>query len=412
MRHLLTRYFTLPIARHRAKVLIVLLFSLPLLASLLMRPQGSAENRYLANFPAAPHSWAETLQYPAKIDLWISDHLGWRNELIGMNNYVRFHLFHQFPTRQLLLGRHGRLLMATYNTVDPVYSGVLAVCGYGSSDDGNAALVAQINLFDATLRAHGLDGRLMIAPTPPLVYREELPGWLQRRCASAQVPMQRALASPQLQGREHIFYPLPDFLAAKQSMAIFPVSWFHWGGDGARLAAELSAQRFWGAQPQAAPELHSTIQRLPSDLSNLMPGVTLDSSVKLVDFAASGVQECHGATCYPELSDVMAKLWGVNRYRHDGAPLPRLVMVTDSYGLQLAPWYARYYRDVVQVATNDLTQLAPEERRRLARFLFQQPGPQDLIFVYHDATVQGGGRIATDLGQLFPPPDAAPAATH
>ena len=400
------------LARHRAKALIVLLFSLPLLASLLMRPQGSAENRDLASFPATPHSWAETKQYPARIDAWISDHLGWRNQLIGMNNYVRFHLFHQFPTRQLLLGRHGRLLLSACNTVDPEYSGVLAVCGYGRSDADHAALVAQINLFDATLRAQGLDARLMIAPTPPLVYREELPGWLQRRCASAQIPVQRALADPQLRGREHIFYPLPDFLAARQSMAIFPPSWFHWSGDGARLAAELSAQRYWDVQPQQAPELHTTIRQLPSDMGNLMPGVTLDSSVKQVDFAGSGVQECQGASCYPELPDVMAKLWGANRYRHDGAPLPRLVVVSDSYGLELAPWYTRYFRDVVQVATNELAQLTPDQRRRLAQFLFRQPGPQKLIFVYHDATVQGGGRLATDLAMLFTAADAAQAAAR
>lgn len=406
------RHFLIPIARHRAKALIVLLFSLPLLASLLMRPQGSAENRYLANFPATPHSWTETLQYPAKIDLWINDHLGWRNQLIGMNNYVRFHLFHQFPTRQLLLGRHGRLMLSAYNTVDPEYSGVLAVCGYGRSDADHAALVAQINLFDATLGAQGLDARLIIAPTSPLVYREELPGWLQRRCASVQVPMQRALAAPQLRGREHILYPLPDFLAAKQTMDIFPVSWFHWSGDGARLAAELSAQRYWGVAPQQTPELHTTIRRLPSDMDNLMPGVTLDSNVKQVDFAGSGVQECHGAACYPELPDVMAKLWGLNRYHHDGAPLPRLVVVSDSYGLELAPWYTRYFRDVLQVSTNDLAQLTPDQCRRLAQFLFRQPGPQQLIFVYHDATVQGGGRIGSDLATLFPPAGVVRAAAR
>lgn len=395
MTHRLTQ-----LRRHSAKGLMVLLFSVPVLASLLPAPQGTAENRYLAAAPAAPHSWTEALAWPAKADLWINDHLGLRNELIALNNQVRYTLFRQFPTRQLLAGRHGRLFLSAYNTVDAPYSSIQGACGYGSNAATEGQLVQQFNSFAATIRAQHLEARLLLVPSAPIIYHEDLPRWLQARCGASVPPIQRALASPQVQDGARILYPLEAMRAARAGSAIFPATWFHWAGDGPRLAAELSMARFWAAP--ATPPLAGKIERLPSDLDNLAPGIALASDVKLVDFAASGVQECHGPACFPEMPDLMAKLWGVNRFHNPAAPLPRLVLVTDSFGLSAAPWFARYYRDVLQVATNDLARLTPSEVERLKTLLFQQQTPQHLLFLYHDGTVQGGGRIASDLQIFFP----------
>lgn len=386
--------------RHSAKAALVLLFATPWLASLGSQPAGTAENRHLAPAPATPHDWPSLLAWPAQADRWINDHLGWRNELIALNNAVRYRLFHQFPTSQLMQGHQGRLFLSAYNSVDRPYSGIENVCGYGVDPALAARLVSDLNTFAATMQAQGLDGRLLLVPSAPIVYQEALPHWLQARCQASTVPLQAALASPQLQHGERVLYPLETLRAARGQDAIFPATWFHWAGDGPRLAAEASAARFWNA-PAAAPLPSQTVS-LPSDLDNLAPGLGLSSQVKLVDFSAAGVQECRGPSCFPEMPDLMAKLWGVNRYHNPSAPLPRLVLVTDSFGLSAAPWFARYFKDVLQVATNDLPRLSPAEVARLKTLLFPQQTPQHLLFLYHDGTVQGGGRIATDLQLLFP----------
>jgi len=386
--------------RHSAKAALVLIFSVPLLASLTPARSGSAENRQLAPAPATPQDWQGALAWPGQADRWVNDHLGLRNQLVALNNLVRYRLFHQFPTSQLLQGRHGRLFLSAYNSVDLPYSGIQSVCGYGAAPAAGAQLVRDLNHFDAIMQAQQLDGRLLVVPSAPMVYQEDLPSWLQARCRASSTPIARALASAQLRHPEHILYPLAQLRAGRAADAIYPGTWFHWAGDGPRLGAEASVARFWNAPATAA--LPSQISRQPSDLDNLAPGLGLNSPVKLVDFAAAGVQECRGPSCFPEMPELMAKLWGVNRYRNPAAPLPRLVLVTDSFGISAGPWFARYFQDVLQVATNDLARLSPAEVAQLKTLLFQQRTPQHLLFLYHDGTVQGGSRVAADLSLLFP----------
>ena len=395
---------TLTLARrHAAKALIVLLFSIPLLAMLVIKDAGTGENRNLAALPATPHSWQETLAYPGKLDLWLNDHLGLRVQLIELNNLLRYKLFEQFQTHQLILGHHGRVFLSAYNPAEAPYSGIQSTCGYGIGADKVAALVDHINLFNRTMREQQLGGRLVIVPSAPVVYGEDLPDWLRARCASTTVPMQRAMASPQLREPDLVLYPLAELRAIRAGAAVFPSTYFHWAGAGARLGAELSVQRFWPGQGGEPPPLRTVTGAQPSDLAHMFPGVRLDSRVETVDTAASGVTACSGAPCYPEMADVVSKLWGVTRHSNPAAPLPRLVLITDSFGIALAPWYARYYRDVVQVATNDLGLLSPAEVVRLKAVLLQKASPQHLLFVYHDGTAQGGGRIEADMKMLFPP---------
>jgi hypothetical protein len=395
---------TLTLARrHAAKALIVLLFSIPLLAMLVMKDAGTGENRNLAALPATPHGWRDTLAYPGQIDLWLNDHLGLRKQLIELNNLVRFKLFKQFQTHQLILGHHGRVFLSAYNPAEAPYSGIQSICGYGIGADTVTAVVNHINLFNRTMREQRLGGRLMIVPSAPMVYAEDLPDWLRARCASTTAPIQRVMASPLLQQPELVLYPLAELRAIRANAAVFPSTYFHWAGAGARLGAELSMQRFWPGQGVEAPPLRTGTEAHASDVAHMFPGVKLDSRVETADLAASGVTACSGAPCYPEMAAVASKLWGINRYGNPAAPLPRLVLITDSFGIALGPWYARYYRDVLQISTNDFGQLSPAEVVRLKAVLFQRESPQHLLFVYHDGTVQGGGRIEADINVLFPP---------
>lgn len=394
---------SLPVRRHAAKALIVLLFSIPLLAMQLMKDVGTGENRNLAALPAAPHNWPDTLAYPGKIDLWLNDHLGLRNQLISWNNWLRFKLFKQFPTHQLILGHHGRVFLSAYNNNEAPYSGIQSICGYGIGADTVDRVVDHINVFNRTMREQALGGRLMIVPSAPVVYSEDLPDWLRGRCAGTTPPIQRVMTSPQLREPGLMLYPVAELRAIRANAAVFPSTWFHWAGAGPRLGVELSMQRFWPRQGDPPPPLHIVTASRPSDVGHLFPGVKLDSKVETVDFAASGVTECSGAPCYPEMRDVALKLWGINRYSNPAAPLPRLVLLTDSFGISLGPWYARHYRDVLQISTNDLTQLSPAEVARLKEVLFQRRTPQHLLFVYHDGTVHGGGRVEADIKVLFPP---------
>jgi hypothetical protein len=77
------------------------------------------------------------------------------------------------------------------------------------------------------------------------------------------------------------------------------------------------------------------------------------------------------------------------------------VLVTDSFGYAGAPEFARYYSEVVYISTNMLARLSPDEVAQLRRWLFRPGSGDEVLFLYHDASVYSD-RILDDLKLLKP----------
>jgi hypothetical protein len=385
--------------QHSAKWLVIFIFFLPALCGALRKSDETTENRNLAAFPAKPHGWAELIKYPGQLDLWINDHMGLRNQLIALNNRIRYRLFRQFPTPQVLNGR-GRTVLVSHGPADREYSAVTIPCGWVQRHPSIAR--EQLNHFVQQLQDHGLTANLLLVPSAPVIYPETLPRFLQKRCQRQPVPLQQIMASPELTplARAHIEYPLGMLMTAKAKYTIFPDTWFHWGGDGPRLVSELMENRFWPGSTSKPLVSYPVSQ--PSDIGHLFPGVHLSSMVPSIDFAASGVQPCMNLEpCFPELPDILGHLWATARYRNPHAPLGRLIVISDSFGPGLAPWLSRYYQDVVLIPTNDFPLLNEEKLVRLRKYLFDTSDKRQFLFVYHDGNVHGH-RIEADAKLLFP----------
>jgi hypothetical protein len=384
-----------------AKLLVVLIFLLPMIVGLLCGMGSASENRRLVEFPELPRSIEEAVSYPGQINLWINDHMALRQQLIEFNNSFRYFFFRQFPTVQTVQGAHGRIFLGAHNATDEPYWAILGPCGY--QFNRFEYLQSQLNLFAERTQRYGVEAQLLIAPSASVVYQEDLPHWLEQRCRLQFPPIQQALDEPglSLQARAVIYYPLVPLLDAKEHMDVFPRTWFHWGGSGTHLAADLAAQQFWGLPASAGMQLKSSRKSTPSDISHLFPGVRLASVVDTIDFGASGIGVCMDASCLPEVPGVNVKLYGLTRYHNHQAPNGALLLVADSFGLQIAPWFAGQFKDVLQIATNNLAFLDAEETRRLREFIVGTGGKSRILFVYHDNSIQAG-RIGIDLDALLP----------
>ena len=411
--------------QHGAKWLAVLVFSIPAVCGWPDRNDNTSENRNLAPFPAKPHDWAGIKQYPAQLDLWVNDHLGLRSQLVKLNSQLRYQLLRQLPTQQAIIGKHGRLFLVTHNAAEMTYPAVALPCGYQSGphdpDAHRQAVVKQLNLFGQSMDQHRIAARLLIAPSSPMVHNDDLPDWLQQLCARQAPSVEQAFAAtdsaspatpaagssatqqagkPVLSpiARSASFYPLQAMREAKATQSVYPPGWFHWGGNGARLAAWLSVEHFWQVDATRSLPLATVNERQPSDIGHLFPGVQLDSMVEMIDFARSGVSRCVGPGCFPELP-LLDTLWGSARYRNPQAWPGRLVLLTDSFGLNIAPWYARYFQDVMQVSTNDIARLSPAERAQMRQLLLPEGPGHFALFIYHDGAIFAN-RIETDLKLL------------
>lgn len=395
-----------PLRKHLAKIVIVGLMAVPLAATFLGAPAASGEQRKLAAAPAAPTSVREALALPAALDPWINDHFGWRIRMVEAYTRLRHDLFGRFPTNQVIGGRDGRIFLAAHNRAgegEP-YTAIALACGWHYKDVPRIA--EEANRFSRLFDAAGIDAKLLIVPSAPIVYLEQLPAWQTERCTAAGAPAYKMLAYPGLdaRARERIWFPLNEMRAIRGRDAMFPLTFFHWSGAGPQAVAGMTQERFWKRPASGGTPIPLVYKRLPSDVHFLFPGIEHDSVAGEPDFTGTTITSCYGPDCFPGMKSIMEKLVVAGRFTNTAPGLaPRLVMITDSFGYAGAPWFSRYYSEVVYLSTNGLAQATPEEVAQLRALLFRPGSGDEVLYLYHDATVYSN-RVASDLGTLRPEP--------
>ncbi len=387
---------------HAAKLVLTGFLALPMVAAVLWPVDATIEQRELAKAPDKPRTLEELLAWPALAEAWTNDHFGWRPQMVTSFSRLRYELFERYPTQQVVAGREGRLFLLSHSDRGERYT-LLVACGW--QFDRFERVLADLNRFERTFRERGIPARLLVVPSGPVVYSEELQPWAAERCRPDDVPMARLLASPRLNpaARALVYHPLQEMRAQRDRVTFFPKHWFHWGGAGAAAVAGMTERHFWGRDDSFAPPIPLVAKEQPSEIRFMFPGIEKVGMVEDQDYAGTTITPCYGAACFPEaIRPMMEKLGVVGRYLNAAPKLgPRLVVLTDSFGYAGGPVFSRYHREVVFVSTNMLARLDEGEREQLRNLLFVPGSDDEVLFLYHDATVLAN-RIETDLGMLFP----------
>lgn len=396
------RHAARTLAAHAAKIAIVSVLALPLLVTLRAAPGASQELRELAPVPAMPTSWGQLLAWPAAADAWINDHFGWRAQMVAGYARLRHDLFGRFPTSQVIAGRDGRIFLAAHSKQAEAYSAIRLSCGWGFN--GRAGIVAEINRFAHVFQARGIDARLLVVPSSPIMYSEQLPPWQAERCHPGDAPAYKVLAAPGLEpaARERVYFPLSEMRAMGTQVQFIPLTFFHWMGSGSQAVAAMTEEHFWHRGKGFGKPIPLVARRKPSDIGWMFPGIEHDSIADEPDYSGTTITPCLGADCFPELKGVMAKLDTAARYTNSAPGLGgRLVMITDSYGYAAGQAFARYHSEVVQVSTNMLARLDADEVAQLRSLLLRPGSGDEVLFLYHDASLYSD-RIRDDLKLLRP----------
>ncbi|MEW6760681.1 MAG: hypothetical protein AB1437_07635 [Pseudomonadota bacterium] len=387
---------------HAAKLVLTGFLALPMVAAVLWPVDASIEQRQLAPAPNRPHSLEEVLAWPAQAEAWTNDHFGWRPQMVTSFSRLRFELFDRFPTQQVMAGQEGRLFLVSHNDRKDRYNALVA-CGW--QFNRFERVLADLNRFEQTFRERGIPAKLLVVPSGPVVYSEELQPWAAERCRPENVPMARLLASPRLkpEARALVYHPLAEMRAQRDRIMFFPKNYFHWAGAGAAAVAGMTERHFWGRDESFAPPIPMVAKEQPSEIRFMFPGIERVSMVEDAEFSATSITQCHGPDCFPEhLRPMLAKLVVMGRYLNKAPGLgPRLVVIADSFGHVGAPMFSRYHREVLFVSSNMLDRLDEKEREQLRELLFVPGSDDEILFLYHDATLLSN-RIKTDLDMLFP----------
>jgi hypothetical protein len=370
------------LARHASKAAVVVLLATPAVISLYnARTRPSDPN--LAQLPPRPATGAALLEMPSKLNAWVNDHFGYRVDLVKFNNRLRFKLFREFPTVQMAAGRNGRYFLAAHGASMRPYQAVTTVCSRGVAREST---IPHLNRLFGAFHAAGMAPKLLVVPSAPLVYPEDLPWYLERECASEVNPVDNVIRSAALDpaAAAAMYYPLKEMREIKKSAVLYPKSWFHWTGDGLDPVVRLSLTRFWQRPLDQAPALAQKKRMQIADVSHLFDGVLLESETIEPDLETSGVKGCWGGECFPEIAEVSAILRDVSRFDNPRAPARRLLIISDSFGSKVSPWYARYYRQVEQFATNGVGQLSDAQLEAFKNYIYRERAGTDILILYHD----------------------------
>lgn len=382
---------------HAAKLVLTGFLALPMVAAVLWPVDTTIEQRQLAPAPGKPSTLEEVLAWPALAEAWTNDHFGWRPQMVTGLSRLRFELFGRYPNEQVVAGREGRLFMLGHHYT------LLVACGW--KFDRFERVLADLNRFEQTFRERGIPARLLVVPSGPVVYSDELQPWAAERCRPENVPMARLLAEPRLkpEARALVYHPLAEIRAQRDRITFFPKHYFHWDGAGAAAVAGMTERHFWGRDESFAPPIPIAAREQPSEIRYMFPGINPVNVVAEQDYTGTTITPCYGPPCFPDLQPAMEKLAVVGRYLNSAPKLgPRLVVLTDSFGYSGGPVFSRYHREVVFVSTNLLSRLDEKELEQLRKLLFVPGSDDEVLFLYHDATVLAN-RVGTDLDMLFPP---------
>lgn len=362
------------------------------------------ENRVPAALPPAPASLAALPAWTAGIDAWLKDHFGLRKTYLDALDQIQYRVFGTFASPQILPGREGRIFLASHVGGEANRNSlILSVCGVrptaASHQDMVRSLAEVLARSDAASQGRTL---AVLVPDASVLYPQHLPAWLERRCRAAQPLLEGIMAALPEALRPRVVNLRPLLSALDPATPAVPRRNFHWDGDGPLRSAQWIAEEVLGRRP--AFEMPTRMERKRSDITGFFPGLLLDGDVVEPDLARAGVAACYGAPCFeaalgPEAARVLSDL----RRFDSKAPQGRLLLLTDSFGSFIAGGFTPYFREVMQVSTNNLPQLTAEQRARFRRAAIEEYRPDVTLLLFSD----WGASYIWDilLRDLLPPGD-------
>jgi hypothetical protein len=352
-----------------------------------------SENRSPSPLPSRPESWRAAAAWPKQADHYLADHFGGRTAMVAAFNRARWRLFGQTPSEQTVFGRRGRLFL-TSHSADRPYSLIAFVCGAGVDDAEIDRAVGDLAAFLRQAETFAANSYLMVVPTSPALYADDLPGWLRLPCPADNTMDRLMRRLPPGDLRDRLDYPLAALQKVRGRGEAIPLMSFHWLGAGAEAAAASFAEGRLGLPHR--PGLPARDAVAPSDLRFFTPGIPTGNAVRLPDFAAAGVDWCAGAACFPELGEAAGIIGDESRALAPSAGGKKLLILSDSFGIGLAGWFAAYFGTVEHFSVSNMHLLSAGQRAAFRRHVFAEYRPDVVLYVFHDGSVHYWPKLAAE----------------
>jgi hypothetical protein len=297
----------------------------------------------------------------------------WPDTRHRVEAWLRYRLLDEVPP-PIVAGLHGRLFLGNH-AGSPPGSLINTVC-----NTDPAAITAAAEMLRpllAAAKSHGVPARLLIVPTAPRLYPEDLPP--PYTCPAPGADKLVALLDD-----PDVLNPLDAMTAMKPHFDAIPRVHFHWAGEAPLRVAEWVGANL-GLKQTLQLGLHDDNRR--SDLDGLNRGMGAHSQIREPSLAAAGVAVCEGG-----LRCRTSPMPAIATYVRPGPG--RILVVADSFGDDIGGDFTEFAGTVwlvrMNIALND-----PADR--VAKIALQDFKPDEIFVIYHDAgalAVNAAARIS------------------
>lgn len=343
------------------------------------------ENRQPAPPPSWPRTIADLPKLPQAADAYLADRFGLRGPLVRLNTALRWRVLGELGSPLLLVGQHGRIFQSAFNGFPP-NSLITTVCGATATEPMIAQATETVRRSIQVAQDAGLEPTLLLVPTAARLHPEDLPPAFAARCAG-HVPLGDAVAARVTD--LPVIYPAADMMR----WGGIPRHRFHWAGDVPVRVAERVAEQHWGlSRSFPVPFLRKT---RGSDFDGISPGLGLTDPVDEPQLHAVDVWDCWYGTCQITglQTDAVRPL---RSYRRPGKG--RLLIISDSFGEEIAPDFLQFFAEVWLVNTNLSRTMSPAARAVLAGWVDRYFRPGRVLLVFHDfGTTLGFDQSVADV---------------
>ena len=319
-------------------------------------PDGeNTENRILAEKPVFKIDNLDA--FPVDFDHYFNDHFKWRNQLITANNRINFLLQKSAISKEVVLGKNGWLFHS---------NGIDLFRGKTQFNDDELKKIRKELLFrNEFIERKGGKYYLVIVPQKQSVYPEYLPDHIRKINAKTST---ENLIEFLHENTDLSVINLVDSLKLKKETALFPLFYktdHHWNSYGALLGIqsvlyriqkdfsnldtlEVSAYEFELQSIQG--RVTAQMLKLENELRDEDPLVHYNGNIQIDtipnDYAVP--------ENFPYKNEYVIKI------RSSKSNAPKMMMVRESFAVQLIPEFSKYFSESVYVFDGWHHRLNPE----------------------------------------------------
>jgi hypothetical protein len=362
-------------------VIFLLLISLPLIRHLHRGDRKlSNENRMFSQRPVFSLKDNSLISLTQKYDNYFADQFGYRELFIKTANQIRYKLFKQVISKQLTVGKNEFIFLNSHSAKYP-NSFINEICDIKPlSHQSEQRIPRIISEFINHFNRVGIQTYWAIIPTKSRFYPKNLPKPLSSLCLKhTATTLDKILNN---MNNPYVYYPLKKMQQWKKEFPLYLPKHFHWNGQLPYKIADDMMQNLMHLLPDMNITPEKTI--VESDLNHHLQGLKFSESSIKYNYKKIGIKECRGKTC----TDVLPKLYkngnSFSFTRSNATTHRNLLLITDSFGAEVAEHFIRGFDEVTMVNTNNLTN---QEQKVFFESIIKHIKPTHMIYLIHDGGV-------------------------